>query len=135
MIAPITGVVMPKGLGVREMAPCFGSFPFKGDERRLFVAPEDNAEVVFILFAFRNCAGHIVVQPHDDLAEANLASCVIVPVIEVALDVVWDSTFTNSSSKLAIQAFHFLVGSRNLYLLGKNNHFFNPSCTNLSRKI
>lgn len=72
----------------KQMASCFGSFPFKGDERRFLVAPEYNAEVVLILFAFRNCAGHIVVQPHDDLAEADLASCVIVSVIEIAFDVV-----------------------------------------------
>ena len=72
----------------KQMASCFGSFPFKGDERRFLVAPEYNAEVVFILFAFRNRACHIVVQPHDDLAEANLASCMIVPVIEIAFDVV-----------------------------------------------
>ena len=72
----------------KQMASCFGSFPFKGDERRFLVAPEYNAEVVLILFAFRNCACHIVVQPHDDLAEADLASCVIVPVIEIAFDVV-----------------------------------------------
>ena len=72
----------------KQMASCFGSFPFKGDERRFLVAPEYNAEVVLILFAFCNCAGHIVVQPHDDLAEADLASCVIVSVIEIAFDVV-----------------------------------------------
>ena len=70
------------------MAPCFGSFPFKGDERCFLVAPEYNAEVFLILFAFRNRAGHIVVQPHDDLAEADLASSMIVPVIEIAFDVV-----------------------------------------------
>ena len=72
----------------KQMASCFGSFPFKGDERRFLVAPEYNAEVVLILFAFRNRAGHIVVQPHDDLAEADLASSMIVPVIEIAFDVV-----------------------------------------------
>ena len=49
---------------------------------------EDYAKVVFILFAFRNRACHIVVQPHDDLAEADLASRMIVPVIEITFDVV-----------------------------------------------
>ena len=77
-----------ESLGVREMASCFSSFSFKGDERRLLVAPEYNAEVVLILFAFRNRACHIVVQPHNNLAEADLASSMIVPVIEIAFDVV-----------------------------------------------
>ena len=42
-----------ESLGVRELASYFGSFPFKGNERRFLVAPEYNAEVVLILFAFR----------------------------------------------------------------------------------
>ena len=54
----------------------------------LLTSGELNAYLADILFAFRNCAGHIVVQPHDDLAEADVASCVIVSVIEIAFDVV-----------------------------------------------
>ena len=54
----------------------------------LLTSGELNAYLADILFAFRNCAGHIVVQSHDDLAEADLASCVIVSVIEIAFDVV-----------------------------------------------
>ena len=54
----------------------------------LLTSGELNAHLADILFAFRNCAGHIVVQPHDDLAEADLASCVIVSVIEIAFHVV-----------------------------------------------
>ena len=104
------------------MASGFGSFPFKGDERRFLVALEYNAEVVLILFAFRNRAGHIVVQPHDDLAEANLASCVIVPVIEIAFDVV-GTPFHKLFLKVSSPCLHFLIESRNLYLLGKYNHF------------
>ena len=54
----------------------------------LLTSGELNAYLADILFAFRNRAGHIVVQPHDDLAEADLASSMIVPVIEIAFDVV-----------------------------------------------
>jgi len=54
----------------------------------LLTSGELNAYLADILFAFRNCAGHIVVQPHDDLAEVDLASCVIVSVIEIVFDVV-----------------------------------------------
>ena len=90
--------------------------------RHLLVAPEYNAEVVLILFAFCNRACHIVVQPHDDLAEADLASCRIVPVIEIAVDVV-GTPFHKLLLKDRGSGFHFLIGSRNLYLLGKYNHF------------
>ena len=48
-------------------------------------------DILYALFAFRNRACHIVVQPHDDLAEADLASSMIVPVIEIAFDVVGTS--------------------------------------------
>lgn len=54
----------------------------------LLTSGELNAYLADILFAFRNRAGHIVVQPHNDLAEADLASSMIVPVIEIAFDVV-----------------------------------------------
>ena len=111
-----------ESLGVREMAPCFGSFPFKGDERCFLVALEYNAEVFLILFAFRNRAGHIVVQPHNNLAEADLASRMIFPVIEIAFDVV-GTPFHKLFLKVSGPCLHFLIGSRDLYLLGKNNHF------------
>jgi len=104
------------------MASCFSSFPFKGDERCFLVAPEYNAEVVLILFAFRNRTCHIVVQPHDDLAEADFASRMIVPVIEIAFDVV-GTPFHKLFLKVSGPRLQFLIGSRNLYLLGKNNHF------------
>lgn len=94
----------------------------KGDERRLFVALEYNAEVIFVLFAFCNRACHIVVQPHNNLAEADLASRMIVPVIEIAFDVV-GTPFHKLFLKVSGPRLQFLIGSRNLYLLGKNNHF------------
>ena len=93
------------------MASCFSSFSFKGDERRLLVAPEYNAEVVLILFAFRNRACHIVVQPHDDLAEADLASSMIVPVIEIAFDVV-GTPFHKLFLKVGSPCLHFFIGKR-----------------------
>lgn len=60
----------------------------RGRYANLLTNGELNAYLADILFAFRNRAGHIVVQPHDDLAEADLASSMIVSVIEIAFDVV-----------------------------------------------
>ena len=67
----------------------------------------------------------VVVQPHADLAEADLASCVIVPVIEIAFDVA-GTPFYKLFVKVSSPCLHFFIGRRNLYLLCKNNHFSIP---------
>ena len=91
----------------------------------LLASGELNAYLADILFAFRNCAGHIVVQPHDDLAEADLAPCMIVPVIEIAFDMV-RTPFYKLFLKVSGPCLHFLIGRRDIYLLCKNNHFSVP---------
>ena len=107
---------------MREMAPGLCSLSFKSNKSCLLVALEDYAEVVFILLAFRNCTGHIVVQPHDNLAEPNLASCMIVPVIEITFDVV-GTPFHKLFLKVSNPCLQFLIGRRDLNLFCKNKHY------------
>ena len=57
-----------------------------------------------------------------DKLKAWTASCVIVSVIEIAFDVV-GTPFHKLFLKVGSPCLHFFIGSRNLYLLGKNNHY------------
>ena len=59
---------------------------------------------------------------HDDLAEADLASCGIVPVIEIAFDVA-GTPFYKRFLKVRSPCLQFLIGRRDLDLLCKNNQY------------
>lgn len=64
------------------------SFPLECDKSCFLVALEYNAKMIFILFAFRNRAGDIVVQIHNDLTKANLVPNMASAVQKLAFNVV-----------------------------------------------